>query len=201
MGSNMQRQAVPLIKREKAILQTGLEKYIAQSSNSTIFAKNSGQIKFKSCNKIIIEERSNTITPQNMNFSLSNKIIKRAKLISNKNYCNTKKRTYKLEKPKKSNQNTIISNSPIVEENQWVKRGEIIADGAATHNGEITLGRNLLIGYIGWEGYNFEDAVVINRRLIDEDILTSLHIKKYKTFLINDNIGEVRTKKYHLKRR
>lgn len=194
MGSNMQRQAVPLIRREKAIVQTGLERQIAQSSDSTLFAKESGLIKFKSSNKIIIQEK----------YDKENKIIKNncslrktIKNIKNKSLEGTKIRTYNLEKTKKSNQNTIVYQSPTVKQNQWIKKGQIIADGTGTYNGEVALGKNLLIGYIGWEGYNFEDAVVINRRLIEEDILTSIHIKKYKTFLVNDNIGEVRTKHYH----
>lgn len=197
MGSNMQRQAVPLIRREKAIVQTGLERQIAQSSDSTLFAKESGLIKFKSSNKIIIEEKHKNEDKSIKNNCSLRKTINKIKILKNKGLESSKKRTYNLEKTKKSNQNTIVYQSPTVKQNQWIKKGQIIADGTGTYNGEIALGKNLLIGYIGWEGYNFEDAVVINRRLIEEDILSSIHIKKYKTFLVNDNIGEVRTKHYH----
>ena len=199
MGSNMQRQAVPLMKKEKAIVQTGLEKQIAQSSDSTIIAKKSGLIKFKSNNKIVVEERNKNKMEKSRNIHLLEKTIKHIKFKKEKKETSSKNRTYKLERIKKSNQNTILLQAPNVSENQWIKKGQIIADGTGTYNGEICLGKNLLIGYIGWEGYNFEDAVVINKRLIEEDILTSIHIKKYKTFLINDNIGEVRVKTYYFR--
>lgn len=198
MGSNMQRQAVPLMKKEKAIVQTGLEKSIAQSSESTISAKNSGVIKFKNHNKIIIYEKNLISAKREKKGCFLEKIVKNAKLIEEKNHIKTKRRTYKLEKLKKSNQSTIMCHSLTVKKNQWIKRGQLIADGAGTYEGEIALGKNILIGYIGWEGYNFEDAIVINKRLVDEDTLSSIHIKRYKTFLINDNIGEVWTKYYHL---
>lgn len=197
MGSNMQRQAVPLIKKEKAIVQTGLEKSIAQSSESTLCAKNSGLVKFANHNKIIIYEKNLIKEKRIAKGCLIIKTIKHAKLIKKQNNVKTKKRIYGLEKLKKSNQSTIMCHSLIVKEKQWIKKGQLIADGAGTYEGEIALGKNLLIGYIGWEGYNFEDAIVINKRLIDEGTLSSIHIKRYKTFLINDNIGEVRTKNYH----
>ena len=85
---------------------------------------------------------------------------------------------------------------PIIKEKQWIKKGQLIVDGAGTYEGKLSLGRNLLIGYIGWEGYNFEDAVVINEKLIKEDLLTSMNIKKFKTFLISNEVGEVRNEHY-----
>jgi DNA-directed RNA polymerase subunit beta len=196
MGSNMQRQAVPVIKKEKAIVQTGLERSIAQSSESTLAAKNSGIIKFVSHSKIIAYEEDQLIIKNKINRSLIEKSIKNIKLKRQKNF---KKRIYELETIKKSNQSTIMCQSSNVSKSQWVKKGQIITDGSGTYEGEITLGKNLLIGYIGWEGYNFEDAVVINKRLIEEDTLSSIHIKRYKIFLVNDNIGEVRTKSCHVK--
>lgn len=197
----MQRQAVPVIKKEKAIVQTGLERSIAQSSESTLAAKNSGIIKFVSHSKIIAYEEDQLIIKSKINRSLIEKSIKNIKLKRQKNLNrkNFKKRIYELETVKKSNQSTIMCQSSNVSKSQWVKKGQIIADGSGTYEGEITLGKNLLIGYIGWEGYNFEDAVVINKRLIEEDTLSSIHIKRYKIFLVNDNIGEVRTKSCHVK--
>lgn len=197
MGSNMQRQAVSLVKKEKPFVKTGLEIRVAKDSESTIIAKNSGLVRYVNHKKVIIYESDKKYEP---NFSkeintsvirkIKNKITKKPKKVSSV----FKEKIYELEKIKKSNQNTFLQQKPIVEKMQWVKKGQTIADGTGTSNGELTLGKNLLIGYIGWEGYNFEDAIVINERLIEEDILTSSHIKKYKTFLINNEAMEVRTK-------
>lgn len=198
MGSNMQRQAIPLIKKEKPIVQTGLEKSIAKDSQSTLSAKNSGKVKYISHEKIIIEENSNLITQDKINETLLKKIKKNLAINYKKNLCFVKKRIYKLEQFKKSNQNTTMYQIPLVKKNQVVKKGQLISDGTATSQGKLSLGKNLLLGYLGWEGYNFEDAVVINEKIINEDILTSINVKKYKTFLVSNEFGEVRTKYYHL---
>lgn len=199
----MQRQAVPLTKKEKAIVGTGLEKNIARSSDSTLLAKNSGIVKFKNHNKIIIEEKNHINFKNYINkyYFTKLKVKNKRKISKNEKYKRNVERTYNLDKTKKSNQNTITFQLPTVVKNQWIKKGQIISDGAGTYDGEITLGKNLLIGYIGWEGYNFEDAVVINKRLVEEDILSSVHIKKYKTFLVNDFIEEVRTMILSLKKK
>lgn len=197
MGSNMQRQAVSLVKKEKPFVRTGLEKAVAKNSESTIIAKNSGVVRYTNHKKVIIYETNQSFENNNyekLNFSIIKKIKNRISKNPTKISKTFKERVYELEKARKSNQNTFLQQKKIVEKLQWVEKGETIADGNGTYNGELTLGKNLLIGYIGWEGYNFEDAIVINERLVEEDILTSIHIKKYKTFLINNEAGEVRTK-------
>lgn len=199
MGSNMQRQAVPLTKKEKPAVKTGLEIRVAKDSETTITAKNSGVVRYVNHKKIVVYENSEefilkTYGKKKHTKSIMKKIKEKSKIDPIKRFKIFNKRIYELDKVKKSNQNTYIQQIPIVEKMQWIKKGQTIADGSGTYNGELTLGKNLLIGYIGWEGYNFEDAIVINEKLVEKDILTSTHIKKYKTFLINNEAGEVRTK-------
>ena len=108
-------------------------------------------------------------------------------------------RYYYLKKEKKSNQNTSLKQRPIIKKNEWVKKGQILVDNNSTNNGELAIGKNMLIGYLCWEGYNFEDAIIISEKIVKSDIFTSIHIKKYKTFILNDKSGEVWVKKLILK--
>ena len=188
MGSNMQRQALALKEKEIPLLETGIETQLAKESQTTILAKSSGIIKYISSKKIIVKEEK---SPYNKSINKS-LIEKKKKIKKIRDYRkNTKNRIYFLENARKSNQNTYINQYPIVKVGDWVKKGQIIVDGTGTHQGKLSLGKNILVAYMSWEGYNFEDAIVINKRLRDEDILTSLHIKKYKTFLVNNEEGEV----------
>ncbi len=150
MGSNMQRQAVPLIRTESPIIGTGMEYYAAKDSGVCLIAKNNGTVEFVSANKIVIKTGS-------MSYD-----------------------TYNLVKYQRSNQGTCINQRPLVKRGEEVKAGEIIADGPSTDNGEIALGRNVLIGFMTWEGYNYEDAVLISERLVREDVYTSIHIEEYE---------------------
>ena len=149
MGSNMQRQAVPLLISQKSLIGTGLEHQIAVDSCMTIIAINDGIIFSLSSKKIIIVDKFN------------------------------KKISYNLEKYVKSNQSTCINYHPIVWVGEKVKSGQVIADGSSTKDGELSLGCNVTVAYMSWEGYNYEDAILINERLIYEDIFTSIHIEKY----------------------
>nr|YP_009144884.1 RNA polymerase beta subunit [Euglenaria anabaena]AKJ83331.1 RNA polymerase beta subunit [Euglenaria anabaena] len=199
MGSNMQRQAVPLIEKEKPLVKTGLEIRIAKDSQSTTIAKNSGLVRYVNHNKIIIFENNERYKKRNNNIINKSTLKKIIKISIKKSKDNLKQfieNNYELEKIKKSNQNTCLQQKAVVIKNQWIKKGETIADGSGTLNGELTVGKNLLIGYMGWEGYNFEDAVIISERLVEENILTSVHIKKYKTFLINSEAGEEKITKF-----
>nr|YP_009503399.1 RNA polymerase beta subunit [Euglena clara]AXA45453.1 RNA polymerase beta subunit [Euglena clara] len=196
MGSNMQRQALALKKKEMPLIETGMELEIAKESQSTSRAKRSGVIKYQSIKKIVIEEVLNPQTSaiiNKKNKSFMEKIKHNYK-VENKNKI-YRKIYYELERARKSNQNSYLKQNPTLKEAEWVEKGQIISDGKGTTKGKLTLGRNILIGYIGWEGYNFEDAIVISEKLVKEDTLTSIHIKRYKTYLIkNDNEEEIVTR-------
>jgi DNA-directed RNA polymerase subunit beta len=150
MGSNMQRQSVPLILPQKPIVGTGLENQIAMDSGMTINAQNSGTVQSVSATTIVIKND------------------------------NGFKSTYKLQKYLRSNQQTCINHRPIVWKGEKVKSGQILTDGPAITNSELALGQNVLVGYMPWQGYNFEDAILISERLVFDDIFTSIHIERYK---------------------
>ena len=149
MGSNMQKQAVPLMISESPIVGTGMEYKIAIDSGAAVLAKEAGTIESVSADEIIVRN------------------------------IHGHKDVYHLIKYKRSNQGTCINQRPIVSSGQVVIKGEVIADGPSTDNGEIALGKNVLIAFMTWEGYNYEDAVLINERLVREDVYTSIHIEEY----------------------
>ena len=150
MGSNMQRQSVPLIQPQKPIVGTGLENQIAIDSGMTLNAESSGIVNSVTATKIVIK------------------------------YTNGKKFTYKLQKYLRSNQQTCINQRPIIWEGETVKSGQMLTDGPAITDSELSLGQNVLVGYMPWQGYNFEDAILISERLVYDDIFTSIHIERYK---------------------
>ena len=150
MGSNMQRQSVPLILPQKPIVGTGLESQIAIDSGMTLNAQVSGIIQSVTANKIIL------------------------KSIHGKNF------VYKLEKYLRSNQQTCINHRPSVWEGENITSGQILTDGPAIINNELSLGQNILVAYMPWQGYNFEDAILVNERLVYDNIFTSIHIERYK---------------------
>ena len=150
MGSNMQRQSVPLIFPQKPIVGTGLENQIATDSGLTLNSQFSGIINSVTANKIVIKNHTG------------------------------KKLTYRLQKYLRSNQQTCINQRPIVWKGEKVKSGQILTDGPAITNTELSLGQNVLIGYMPWQGYNFEDAILVSERLVYDDVFTSIHIERYK---------------------
>ena len=150
MGSNMQRQAVPLMVTQQPIVATGMEYKAACDSGVCILAKNDGVVEHVDADKIVIRT-SKTTTDE-----------------------------YELIKFMRSNQGTCINQRPIVSKGEEVKAGQVIADGPSTKNGEISLGKNALIGFMTWEGYNYEDAVLINEKIVREDVYTSIHIEEYE---------------------
>lgn len=201
MGSNMQRQSLPLVYKENPIVVTGLGNKVAKNSEFTITAKKSGFVIHVSPRKIIVKETiGKKVNPWITKYkTLQKKVIKKtASLLQREDAiskpCKYIKRNYFLRKERRSNQNTSISQTPIVKKNEWVTKGQLLVDNNSTHNGELAIGRNILIGYLCWEGYNFEDAIVISEKLVKNDTFTSVHIKKYKTFIINNKTGEVRIK-------
>ena len=159
MGSNMQRQAVPLIKPQAPIIGTGMEYRAARDSGVVIIAKNSGVVEKVSAREIIIK-------------------------------CDDGKRdTYKLLKYMRSNQGTCINQRPIVRKGERVDKGDVIADGPSTDQGEIALGKNVLVGFMTWEGYNYEDAILISEKLVKEDVYTSIHIEEYEAEARDTKLG------------
>ena len=150
MGSNMQRQSVPLLLPQKPIVGTGLENQIALDSGMVINAQRDGIVESVTANKIIIRENSG------------------------RHY------KYDLQKYQRSNQETCINHRPIVWEGEKIKSGQMLTDGPGIISSELSLGQNVLVGYMPWQGYNFEDAILINERLVYEDIFTSIHIERYE---------------------
>ena len=149
MGANMQRQAVPLMITDSPIVGTGIEYKAAKDSGVMILSDENGVVETVTGDEIVIKNELG------------------------------EKKTYTLRKFKRTNGSTCINQRPIVKEGEVVKRGDVIADGPATYKGEMALGKNLLIAFTTWEGYNYEDAILLNERLVKEDVLTSLHIEDY----------------------
>ncbi len=159
MGSNMQRQAVPLLKPQSPIIGTGMEYKAAKDSGVVVVANEDGVVDKVSADEIIIKDDLG------------------------------ERHTYKLLKFLRSNQSNCINQRPIVDAGDRVQKGDIIADGPATDNGEIALGRNVLIGFMTWEGYNYEDAVLLNENLVRDDVFTSVHIEKYESESRDTKLG------------
>ena len=159
MGSNMQKQAVPLLRPENPIVATGMEYKAAVDSGVVVLAKRAGEVTFVSADYIKIRAKNGEIDE------------------------------YKLIKFLRSNHGTCINQRPVVAVGQQVEEHEVIADGPATNGGEISLGRNALIGFMTWEGYNYEDAVLINERLVRDDIYTSIHIEEYELEARDTKLG------------
>lgn len=192
MGSNMQRQSLPLIEKEMPFIETGRESSIVRESEATTISKKSGEVVYSSMTKIVIKEAVKHTKFVNENLFLAK--ITDTTYFSNEIFfkkMNSFRTTYYLGASKKSNHSTFLRKNPIVKKGDWVKTGQVIADNTGTLRGNLSFGKNILIGYVGWEGYNFEDAVIINERLITEDVLTSLHVKKYKTFFVIGGKKEV----------
>ncbi|MCI6639599.1 MAG: DNA-directed RNA polymerase subunit beta [Pygmaiobacter massiliensis] len=150
MGSNMQRQAVPLLVTEQPYVATGMEYKAACDSGVCVLAKHAGVVEHVCADKIAIRTEEGNLD------------------------------TYELIKFMRSNQGTCVNQRPVVDKGEQVKAGQVIADGPATKNGEISLGKNALIGFMTWEGYNYEDAVLINEKIVREDVYTSIHIEEYE---------------------
>ena len=166
MGSNMQRQAVPLLIAEAPIVGTGMEMITAKNSGAVIVADYSGTVESVTAERIIVRRRG----------SAPGKDGPREDI-------------YWLQKFVRSNQGTCINQRPIVEEGERVKKGDIIADGPATDRGELALGRNVLVAFMPWEGYNFEDAILVSEKIVKEDIFTSIHIEEFEIEARDTKLG------------
>ncbi|MDO8685102.1 MAG: DNA-directed RNA polymerase subunit beta [Clostridiales bacterium] len=159
MGSNMQRQAVPLIKTEAPIIGTGIEYKAAHDSGVVIIARNEGVVEKVTANQIVVKTRDG------------------------------RKDFYKLQKYTRSNQGTCINQRPIVRKGETVVRGDVLGDGPSTDMGELALGKNILVGFMTWEGYNYEDAILISEKVVKDDIFTSIHIEEHEAESRDTKLG------------
>lgn len=169
MGSNMMRQAVPLLKPESPIVGTGLERQVASDSRVLINAEGDGVIEYVDSEKITIKY-DRTEDQRLVSFEEDSK-------------------TYELVKFRKTNQGTSINLKPIVKKGYKVKKGQVLCEGYATENGELALGRNLVVAFMPWKGYNFEDAIVISEKVVREDIFTSIHVDEYALEVRDTKLG------------
>jgi len=169
MGSNMQRQAVPLLQPEAPIVGTGIEAQVARDSRVLINAEGDGVIEYVDANEIHVRYNR----------------TEKEKLVS----FESDVKVYKLTKFRKTNQSTSVNLKPIVAKGQKVKKGQVLCEGYATQNGELALGKNLLVAFMPWKGYNFEDAIVISERIVREDVFTSIHIDEYTLEVRETKLG------------
>ncbi|HEV7773188.1 MAG TPA: DNA-directed RNA polymerase subunit beta [Conexibacter sp.] len=160
MGSNMQRQAVPLLKTDAPLIGTGMERRAAVDTGDVVLAKRAGTIAHVDADQIVVETRDGA------------------------------KDEYLLQKFMRSNQGTLIHQKPLIRNGQSVKAGDVLADGSATDNGEMALGKNLMVAFMSWEGYNFEDAIILSKRLVKDDELTSIHIEEYEIDARTTKLGD-----------
>ncbi len=173
MGSNMQRQAVPLLQPVAPLVGTGLEEKLARDSRTVIVAERAGSVESVSADTIIV------------NYDIDENSTEA--IIS---FDDKRRVEYHLTKFLRTNQDTCINQKPIVEPGQRFKRGDVLADGCATEGGELALGRNILVAFMPWRGYNFEDAIIVSERIVAEDIFTSIHIEEFELQVRDTKRGE-----------
>jgi len=173
MGSNMQRQAVPLLQPKAPIVGTGMEKKVAKDSGALILAEDEGVVEYVDSDKIIVKY---DVNPNSIETLTSFNTVRR--------------KTYSLIKFHGTNQETCMTQRPIVSEGQRVVAGDVLADGTATENGELALGRNVLVAFMPWRGYNFEDAIIVSERVVIDDVYTSLHIEEFELQVRETKRGE-----------
>ncbi len=173
MGSNMQRQAVPLLNPEAPIVGTGFEEIVARDSRSMIVAEADGVVDYVSADKIIVKYNIREDSDESLLSFDDKRTVE-----------------YKLVKFLRTNQDTAINQNPIVRDGQRIKKGDILADGSSTENGELALGRNILVAFMPWRGYNFEDAIVISEKVVSKDIFTSIHIEEFSLEVRDTKRGE-----------
>ena len=166
MGTNMQRQAVPCLRAEKALVGTGIERTVATDSGTTVQAKRGGTVDYVDSQRIVIKVNDKEATQGEVGVDI-----------------------YNLTKYTRSNQNTNINQKPLVKIGNKIERGDIIADGASTDVGELALGQNMLVGFMPWNGYNFEDSILISERVVSDDRYTSIHIEELQVVARDTKLG------------
>ncbi len=173
MGSNMQRQAVPLLRPESPVVGTGFEEIVARDSRTMLTAEADGVVEYVSGDKIIVRYNIKEDSDESLLSFVDKKIVE-----------------YNLVKFLRTNQDTSINQRPIVTEGQKIKKGDILADGSSTQQGELALGRNVLVAFMPWRGYNFEDAIIISEKLVADDVYTSIHIEEFSLEVRDTKRGE-----------
>jgi DNA-directed RNA polymerase subunit beta len=163
MGSNMQRQAVPLLKPERPLVGTGLEAQAARDSGMVIVSRTDGDVVYVDATEIRVRASGQ------LSAASGSQVIEKGQELK-----------YKLSKYQRSNQDTCLNQKPLVRIGEKVVAGQVLADGSSTEGGELALGQNIVVAYMPWEGYNYEDAILISERLVQEDVYTSIHIEKYE---------------------
>ena len=167
MGSNMQRQAVPLLKTDAPLVGTGLEKTVGRDSGVTVLARRDGSVESVDAERIVIRADKQSRDPRDAGVDI-----------------------YNLIKYQRSNQNTCINQRPVVVKGERIKTGDVIADGPSTDSGELALGRNVLVAFMPWGGYNFEDSILISERVVKEDLFTSVHIEEFECIARDTKLGQ-----------
>ena len=169
MGSNMQRQAVPLLRAKAPLVGTGIEGVVARDSGVAVIARRDGLVEAVDSTRVVIR----ALQEDEDGLSLASGVD-----------------TYKLTKFQRTNQNTCFNQKPIVEPDQLVRKGQIIADGPATENGELALGRNVTVAFMSWGGYNFEDSILVSERVVKDDVFSSIHIEEFELIARDTKLGK-----------
>jgi len=173
MGSNMQRQSVPLLRPEAPLVGTGLEEKIARDARALIVAERNGTVEYVDAQKIVVSyDIDEASTEALVSFEDKRRV------------------EYRLTKFFRTNQDTCINQRAIVKPGDRIRKGDVLADGAATENGELALGRNILVAFMPWHGYNFEDAIIVSERMVSQDVFTSLHIEEFELQVRDTKRGE-----------
>ena len=169
MGSNMQRQAVPLVRTSAPLIGTGLERTVARDSGATVVTRRDGEVVFVDAERIVVKSSGKDHSPTEVGTDVD---------------------IYKLQKYKRSNVDTCINQKPIVRKGEQVRKGDIIADGFGTEMGELALGQNVVVAFMPWNGYNFEDSILISERVVKEDLFTSVHIQEFECISRDTKLGQ-----------
>jgi DNA-directed RNA polymerase subunit beta len=170
MGSNMQRQAVPCLRPDAPLVGTGMESHVARDSGTTVVADRDGVVEQVDGSRIVVKPVAGRD--------------------ENRSILGAKPDIYNLVKFQRSNQNTALNQKPIVRVNDRVKKGDVIADGSSTERGELALGQNVLVAFMPWQGYNFEDSILVSERLVREDVYTSMHIEEFECIARDTKLGK-----------
>ena len=165
MGSNMMRQAVPLLKSQSPFVGTGMESVVARDSGVNVVAKRSGYVNQVDSSRIVISAIEKVDNDTGVDI-------------------------YRLSKFQRSNQDTCINQTPLVREGDYVQQGDIIADGPASKIGELALGKNVTVAFMPWNGYNYEDSILISEKLVVDDVFTSIHIQEFEVVARDTKLGQ-----------